>query len=132
MTLGKGTQSTRAGGNIMSRDDGIIGVSDHGGWAVLVTVAGDGTLLDRRRVELVDEDLPKIPHHSEGQALPLDEAVALVERVRVSAERHAKLGLDAVACPGASSASLFASAQGCHQPLPSGSRTTGRRTSPTG
>ena len=81
----------------MSRGDGIIGVSDHGGWAVLVTVAGDGTLLDRRRVELVDEDLPKIPHHSEGQALPLHEAVALVERVRVSAERHAKLGLDAVA-----------------------------------
>ncbi len=81
----------------MSRDDAIIGVSDHGGWAVLVTVAADGTLLDRRRVELVDEDLPKIPHHSEGQALPLPEAVALVERVRVSAERHAKLALDAVA-----------------------------------
>ena len=55
----------------MARGDGIIGVSDHGGWAVLVTVADDGTLLDRRRVELVDEDLPKIPHHSEGQALPL-------------------------------------------------------------
>src|SRR5580700_3521474 len=81
----------------MSRDNAIIGVSDHGGWAVLVTVAGDGTLLDRRRVELVDENLPKIPHHSEGQGLPLHEAVALVERVRVSAERHAKLGLDAVA-----------------------------------
>src|SRR3984885_15351457 len=81
----------------MSKNGGIIGVSDHGGWAVLVTVAGDGTLLDRRRVELVDEDLPKIPHHTEGQALPLHEAVALVERVRVSAERHAKLGLDAVA-----------------------------------
>jgi hypothetical protein len=64
------TQSTCDGGNIMSRDDGIIGVSDHGGWADLVTVAGDGTLLDRRRVELVDKDLPKIPHHSEGQALP--------------------------------------------------------------
>ena len=81
----------------MSTDQAFIGVSDHGGWAVLVTVAGNGTLLDRRRVELVDEDLPKIPHHSEGQALPLDEAVALVERVQVSAERHAKLGLDAVA-----------------------------------
>ncbi|HEY2497847.1 MAG TPA: hypothetical protein VGK24_12330 [Candidatus Angelobacter sp.] len=81
----------------MSRDDGIIGVSDHGGWAVFVTVAGDGTLLDRRRVELVDDNLPKIPHHSEGQALPLDEAVALVERVQLSAERHAKIGLDAVA-----------------------------------
>src|SRR6202046_4117858 len=81
----------------MARDDGIIGVSDHGGWAVLVTAAADGTLLDRRRVELVDEDLPKIPHHSEGQGLPIDEGVALVERVRVSAERHAKLCLDAVA-----------------------------------
>src|ERR1700690_2174089 len=77
----------------MSKDDGIIGISDHGGWGVLGTGAGDGTLLDRRRVELVDEDLPKIPHHSEGQRLPLDEAVALVERVRVSAERHAKLRL---------------------------------------
>jgi hypothetical protein len=72
-------------------------VSDHGGWAVLVTADGKGTLLDRRRVELVDEWLPKIPHHSEGQALPLDEAIELVERVRASAERHAKLVLDAVA-----------------------------------
>jgi hypothetical protein len=81
----------------MSKSGGIIGVSDHGGWAVLVTVGRDGTLLDRRRVELVDEGLPKIPHHSECQRLPLDEAVELVERVRLSAERHAVLALDAVA-----------------------------------
>ena len=81
---------------IMSKNGGIIGVSDHGGWAVLVTVARDGTLLDRRRVELVGDGLPKLPHHSEGQRLPLDEAVELVERVRVSAERHAVLALDAV------------------------------------
>jgi hypothetical protein len=80
----------------MSKNGGIIGVSDHGGWAVLVTVARDGTLLDRRRVELVDEGLPKLPHHSEGQRLPIEEAVELVERVRVSAERHALLALDAV------------------------------------
>lgn len=81
----------------MSKDDGIIGISDHGGWAVLVTVTGDGTLLDRRRVDLVDQDLPKIPHHSEAQSLPVDEAVALVERVQASAERHSKLVLDGVA-----------------------------------
>jgi hypothetical protein len=81
----------------MSKKGGIIGVSDHGGWAVLVTVALDGTLLDRRRVELVGEGLPKIPHHSECQRLPLDEAVELVERVRVSAEKHAVLALDDVA-----------------------------------
>jgi hypothetical protein len=80
----------------MSKKGGIIGISDHGGWAVLVTVARDGTLLDRRRVELVDEDLPKLPHHTEGQRLALDKAVELVERVRVSAERHAVLALDAV------------------------------------
>jgi hypothetical protein len=80
----------------MSKNGGIIGVSDHGGWAVLVTVARDGTLLDRRRVELVGEGLPKLPHHSEGQRLPLEEAVELVERVRVSAERHAVHALDAV------------------------------------
>src|SRR5579863_5668960 len=86
----------------MATNGGIIGVSDHGGWAVLVTVARDGTLLDRRRVELVGEGLPKLPHHSEGQGLPLDEAVELVERVRQSAERHEVLALDAVttAVPG--------------------------------
>src|SRR5207248_11407414 len=83
-------------GDIVIKTGGIIGVSDHGGWAVLVTAARDGTLLDRRRVELVGEGLPKLPHHSEGQRLPLDEAVELVERVRVSAERHAALALDAV------------------------------------
>jgi hypothetical protein len=81
----------------MTKNGGIIGVSDHGGWAILVTVARDGTLLDRRRVELVDEFLPAIPHHHEAQGLPPDEAVALVERVRLSAERHAALALEAVA-----------------------------------
>src|SRR5579859_1270215 len=90
-------QCARTGGKMVSRNDAIIGVSDHGGWAVLVTAAADGTLLDRRRVELVDADLPKIPHHSEAQRLPVDEAVALVERVQTSAERHAKLVLEAVA-----------------------------------
>jgi len=81
----------------MSKDGAVIGISDHGGWAVFVTVTPDGTLLDRRRVELVDDALPAIPHHHEAQMLPADGAVALVERVRESAERHAALALDAVA-----------------------------------
>jgi len=75
----------------------VIGVSDHGGWAILVTAGRDGRLLDRRRVELVDDSLPAIPHHHEGQMMPIDDAVALVERVRASAVRHAMLALDAVA-----------------------------------
>jgi hypothetical protein len=81
----------------VSRDGAIIGVYDHWGWGVLVTVTGDGTLIDRRRVELVDEGLPRYPHHHEAQSLPLNEALDLVERVRLSADRHAKLALDAVA-----------------------------------
>lgn len=81
----------------MPANDAVVGISDHGGWAVLLTVTRDGTILDRRRVELVQPGLPKIPHHSEGQALPLAEAVALVERVRESAERQARLVLEEVA-----------------------------------
>ncbi len=86
----------------MAANDAVVGISDHGGWAVLLTATGDGTILDRRRVELVEPGLPKIPHHSEGQALPLSEAVALVERVRESAERQARLVLEelAAALPG--------------------------------
>ena len=64
---------------------------------MLVTVGRDGTLLDRRRVALVDENLPSIPQHHEAQLLPADQAVALVERVRASAERHAAIALSAVA-----------------------------------
>jgi hypothetical protein len=81
----------------MAASDAIVGISDHGGWAVMVTATADGTLLDRRRVSLVDDDLPKIPHHSEGQALPLNEAVRLVERVDASAKQHAALTLEALA-----------------------------------
>jgi hypothetical protein len=81
----------------MPDDGSIIGISDHGGWAILVAATRDGTLLDRRRVELVDEGLPCIPHHHEAQMLPMDQAVALVERVRASAEKHAARALAEVA-----------------------------------
>lgn len=53
--------------------------------------------MDRRRIELVDDDLPAIPHHHETQRLAINEAVALVERVRASAERHAAAELGALA-----------------------------------
>jgi hypothetical protein len=87
----------RASSGALSRDGAIIGVSDHAGWAVLVTVAEDGIVLDSRRVELVDAHLPSMPIHHEAQRLPLEQALDLVERVRLSAEQHAKRALDAVA-----------------------------------
>jgi hypothetical protein len=75
----------------------VIGVADHAGWAVLVTALGNGTVLDRRRVELVEEGLAVMPHHHEGQKLPVAEAVELVERVRASAEAGAARALSAMA-----------------------------------
>jgi len=87
-----------------------VGVAEHGSAAVLVTVAHDGTLLDRRRIELIEPGLPTHPHHHEGswavgrylntpgaRTMPLAEAVALVERVRAAAARGARAGLDALA-----------------------------------
>lgn len=66
-----------------------VGIADHGGWAILMTTTTEGALLDRRRIDLIEPGLPSLPHHHEGQKLPLDEAVALVEAVRASAARCA-------------------------------------------
>lgn len=79
------------------RESAVAGVADHCGWAVLVTVAGGANLVDRRQVELVDEALPKLPHHHECRGLPVADAVALVERVRRSADMHSAACLEALA-----------------------------------
>ena len=53
-----------------------MGLSDHNGWAILVSVAkskGVPVLLDRRLVELIDPGLPKQPYHHE--TLSLSESV---------------------------------------------------------
>jgi len=93
-----------------ARRAATVGVAEHGNSAVLVTVAADGELLDRRRIDLTDRALPTHPHHHEGswavgryvdmpgaRALSLADAVALVERVRASAARGAREGLEALA-----------------------------------
>jgi hypothetical protein len=87
-----------------------VGVVEHGNSAVLVTLAPGGELLDRRRIDLTERGLPTHPHHHEGswavgrylnspgaRSLSLAEAVALVERVRASAARGARDGLEALA-----------------------------------
>lgn len=75
----------------------FVGVSDHAGWAVLVTVGRDGVVVDRRRVVLVDDGLPVMPHHHDAQGLRPDDGVALVERVRASARGRARATLEALA-----------------------------------
>ena len=92
-----------------TKEAAVVGVAEHGNSAVLVTVAPDGELLDRRRIDLTS-GLPTHPHHHEGswavgryrdspwaREISLAEAVALVERVRESAARGAREGLEALA-----------------------------------
>jgi hypothetical protein len=86
-----------------------VGVAEHGNSAILVTVAPDGQLLDRRRIDLTC-GLPTHPYHHEGswavgryinspwaRKISLADAVALVERVREATALGARDGLEALA-----------------------------------
>ena len=85
-----------------------VGVAEHGNSAVLVTVAPNGDLLDRRRIDLT-HDLPTHPYHHEGswavgryadsawaRPISLPAAVTLVKRVHEAAEHGARDGLAAL------------------------------------
>lgn len=91
------------------RTAAAVGVAEHGNSAELVTIAPDGGLLDRRRVDLT-QGLPTHPYHHEGswavgryanspwaKSMTLAEAVALVERVHAAAARGAHECLGALA-----------------------------------
>jgi hypothetical protein len=94
---------------VRTKRTAAVGVVEHGNSAVLVTVASDGELLDRRRIDLT-EKLPTHPHHHQGswavgrypdspwaKPISLADAVALVERVREAAARGARTHLEALA-----------------------------------
>ena len=93
----------------MSARTATVGVTEHGNSAVLVTVGSDGTLVDRRKIDLTD-GLPTHPHHHEGswavgryrdspwaREITLSDAIELVGRVREAAGRGAREGLEALA-----------------------------------
>jgi len=68
----------------------VLGVADHNGWAVCVTVAasrGVPVVVDRRRVELVEPGIPSQPYHHETLRMPPAEGERLVARVRESVLR---------------------------------------------
>jgi hypothetical protein len=65
----------------------VIGAAEHAGWAHLVCVAAPGdvpSVIERRRVTLIDEGLPTMPYHHESIGMREDEANALIARVRRS------------------------------------------------
>jgi len=68
----------------------VLGVADHNGWAVCVTVAasrGIPVVVDRRRIELIESGVPSQPYHHETVGMPLPDAETLVVRVRDSVMR---------------------------------------------
>jgi hypothetical protein len=82
------------------RTDGqsaVVGVADHNGWAMLVTVAaidGRPAVIDRRRVELIEKGLPSQPYHHETVGLGESEAEQLVRKVKRSVATCAALAFD--------------------------------------
>jgi hypothetical protein len=65
-----------------------LGFSHHTGWAIAVTVAG-GAVVDRRRVELIDPNLPRQVFHACEGGVPLPEAIKLIDKVTAAAGRCA-------------------------------------------
>jgi len=96
-------------GQMTAQRVATVGVAENGNSAVLVTVAVDRQLLDRRRVDLT-HGLPTHPYHHEGawavgryinspwaRPISLAEAVALIHRVHEAAARGARESLEALA-----------------------------------
>ena len=80
-----------------------VGIAHHLGWAVVVTADDDYSVIDRRRIELVEPGLPHAPIHHGGGTWPLHssgpspsdaELTALVAKVRASAVIFATTALD--------------------------------------
>src|SRR5580698_2521442 len=94
--------------NARAESQATVGAAEHGNSAVLVTLAKDGTLLDRRRIDLT-HGLPTHPYHHEGswavgryansswaRPISLPDAVALVDRVRKAAAEGADAALESL------------------------------------
>jgi hypothetical protein len=75
----------------------VVGVADHNGWAILVTAAavnGVPTVVDRRRVTLIEKGVPSQPYHHETLALADSEAEHLLRNVRTSIAACTALAFD--------------------------------------
>ena len=94
---------------MMQTAKALVGVAEHGNSAELVTLSADGTLLDRRRVNLT-ENLPTQPYHHEGawalgryrnsawsRDVTLREAIELVQQVEAAAAEGARASLETLA-----------------------------------
>lgn len=75
----------------------VVGVADHGGWAVLVSAAAvDGVpaVIDRRRVPLIEKGMPTQPYHHDTLAMSNEAGEQLVRNVKRSAAACTKAAFD--------------------------------------
>jgi hypothetical protein len=78
----------------------VVGVADHGGWAILVSVAaekGVPVVIDRRRVTTIDDGVPSQPYHHDTLTMENAEAEALVRTVKRSVAACTARAFDALA-----------------------------------
>ena len=59
-----------------------LGIADHFGWAVAVTVSAAHEVVDRRRIELVEAGISQAPIHYRSARLGVEATAALVADVR--------------------------------------------------
>ena len=74
-----------------------VGIADHLGWAVAVTVTADRQVADRRRIELIEPGITPAPIHYESHRLDVAATAALVAKVRASVVRASSAALDDIA-----------------------------------
>jgi len=77
----------------------VLSVAEHTGWAHVIGVAAQGrvpAVVLRRRITLIDPDLPTQPYEHDTAAMRDEDADALIARVRRSINRHASIGLQRV------------------------------------
>src|SRR6185295_7458002 len=77
----------------------VVSVAEHTGWAHLVCVAPAGrtpAVVARRRVALIDPGLPAMPYEHESAGMKVEEADALIARVRRSVAARTSLALQRV------------------------------------
>jgi len=78
----------------------VVGVADHGGWAILVSVAaqnGAPVVVDRRRIELIEKGVPTQPYHHDTLALSDSDSEELLRKVRRSIAGCTASALDCLA-----------------------------------
>jgi len=78
----------------MTRLPCVLSVADHAGWAHVVCIAAPDdvpAVVERRRLTTIEPGLPTMPYHHETLRMRVDEADALIARVRYSiAERTSR------------------------------------------